>query len=64
MSALRPSNEGTLEWLSVSQLASQPIVEDVAVLLAKLRSMGEVDPPFSARSFYDPSGKLCVEFAE
>ena len=60
----RPSAEGALEWLSASQLADRPLVEDVAVLLGRLRSMAESDPPFAARSFYDSSGKLCVEFAE
>lgn len=61
---MRASEEGTLEWISVSQLASRPLVEDVAVMLEKIFAMQESDPPFSARSFYDPSGKLRVEFAE
>ena len=63
-SALRPSEEGALEWLSVSQLAGKPLVEDVAVILEKIRAMRESDPPFAARSFYDSSGQLRVEFAE
>ena len=62
--ALRASDEGTLEWLSASQRAARPLVEDVAVLLEKILAMRESDPPFAARSSYDPSGKLCVEFAE
>ena len=62
--ALRASGEGTLEWLPASQLAGRPLVEDVAVILQRLRSMRESDPPFAARSFYDSSGKLCVEFVE
>lgn len=64
VSALSPSDEGTLEWLSVSQLADRPVVEDVAVFLKKIFAMRESDPPFAARSFYDPSGRLQVEFAE
>ena len=62
--ALRASDEGTLEWLSASQRAGLPLVEDVAVFLEKILAMRESDPPFAARSFYDPSGQLCVEFAE
>ena len=58
------SDEGTLAWLSASQRAARPLVEDVAVLLEKILAMRESDPPFAARSSYDPSGKLCVEFAE
>ena len=61
---LRPSEEGMLEWLPVSQLAGQPLVEDVALILGRLGSMREADPPFAARSYYDSSGKLCLEFAE
>ena len=60
----RPSEEGRLEWLSVSQLAGQPLVEDVAVFLEKILAMRESDPPFAARSFYDSSGALIVEFAK
>ncbi len=58
----RPSAEGTLEWLSASELANQPLVEDVAILLDRIQSMRADDPPFSARSFY-VEGKLLVEFA-
>ena len=62
--ALRASDEGTLEWLSASQRAARPLVEDVAVLLEKILAMRESDPPFAARSFYDSSGVLIVEFAK
>ncbi len=58
----RPSEEGTLEWLSLSELVNQPLVEDVAVLLGRILQMRRDDPPFSARSFYDEDGKLKVEF--
>jgi 8-oxo-dGTP diphosphatase len=58
----RPSEEGTLEWLSTSELATRPLVEDVAVLLARILPMRADDPPFAARSFY-VDGNLKVEFA-
>ena len=58
----RPSEEGTLEWLSPSELATRPLVEDVAVLLARILPMRAGDPPFAARSFY-VDGILKVEFA-
>ncbi|MEW5938588.1 MAG: NUDIX domain-containing protein [Chloroflexota bacterium] len=60
----RESAEGTLEWLTASELASLPIVEDVAVLLGRILARAESDPPFAARSFYDADGKLKVEFAD
>ncbi len=58
----RPSEEGTLEWLPFDELDQYPLVEDVAVLLAKIRSMKGGDPPFSARSFYDDKERLRVRF--
>ena len=58
----RPSAEGTLEWLSLSELVDQPIVEDVTFLLGRILQMREGDPPFAARSFY-VGEKLKVEFA-
>ena len=61
---LRPSAEGTLEWLTTPGLTDQPLVEDVAALLGRILPMRREDPPFAARSFYDPNGKLIVEFAE
>ncbi len=60
---LRPSHEGTLEWLSLSAIADYPLVEDVAILLQKLQAMRPSDPPFSARSFYNAAGKLQVQFS-
>lgn len=59
----RPSEEGTLEWLSASELADQPLVEDVAVLLNRILPMRVDDPPFAAHSFYDSTGSLKVVFA-
>lgn len=58
----RSSSEGTLEWLSLSELADRPLVEDVAVLLGRILKMEEGDPPFSARSYY-LDGSLKLEFA-
>ncbi len=59
----RGGAEGTLEWLSASELAARPLVEDVAILLGRIRFMRADDPPFAARSFYDAEGKLKVLFA-
>ncbi|NOY98994.1 MAG: NUDIX domain-containing protein [Chloroflexi bacterium] len=60
----RPSNEGTLEWVPFADLTDYPLVEDVALLLARIRQMRPDDPPFAARSFYDEDGNLVVRFAE
>lgn len=60
----RPSVEGDLVWLPSDGLEGYPLVEDVSVLLARILEMGEYDPPFSARSFYDQDEKLQVLFGE
>ena len=62
--ATRPSAEGSLAWLPFDALDDYPLVEDVSILLARIREMGEHDPPFSARSFYGRDEKLHVCFGE
>lgn len=56
------SAEGTLEWLSFSDLESRPLVEDVAALLERILRLRAGDSPFSACSRY-VDGKLLIEFA-
>ena len=58
----RSSEEGTLEWLRFDELNQYPLVEDVAVLLERIRKMNVGEPPFSARSFYDENEKLTIRF--
>ncbi len=61
----RSSEEGSLEWIPFVELKEYPLVEDVAILLEKIREMDEQAPPFSARSFYDDDDeKLQVCFAK
>lgn len=59
-----PSAEGSAEWLPLDGLAGLPLIEDVALMLERIRTMTPQDPPFSARSFYDQSGKLILLFSE
>ncbi|MCP4142595.1 MAG: NUDIX domain-containing protein [Chloroflexi bacterium] len=60
----RPSEEGALEWLPFNELEQYPLVEDVAILLERIRNMDESKPPFSARSFYDENDKLTLRFGK
>ncbi|HEX9331591.1 MAG TPA: NUDIX domain-containing protein [Anaerolineales bacterium] len=60
----RPSREGTAEWIPFDRIGEYPIVEDLPILLSKIRHMQRGDPPFSARSYYDEQERLIVEFAE
>ena len=59
-----PSEEGSAEWIPFDQLGTLPVVEDLPILLSRIRHMPRGDPPFSARSYYDERERLIVEFAE
>src|SRR5215207_1253901 len=58
------STEGLAEWIPFDQISMLLVVEDLPVLLAKIRTMKRGDPPFSAQSYYDDHESLVVEFAE
>jgi 8-oxo-dGTP diphosphatase len=58
------SKEGLAEWIPFERMGELPVVEDLPILLSKIRTMQRGDPPFSARSFYDERERLIVEFAE
>ena len=60
----RPSREGTAEWVSFDRIGELSMVEDLPILLAKIRQMQRGTPPFSAKSYYDERERLIVEFAE
>jgi 8-oxo-dGTP diphosphatase len=61
---LTPSEEGIPEWIQFDALGTLPVVEDLPILLSKIRHMQRGDPPFSARSYYDERERLIVEIAE
>ena len=56
--------EGAAEWIPFDRIGDLPVVEDLPILLAKIRHMQRGDPPFSARSYYDERERLVVEFGE
>jgi len=61
---LRESAEGEAEWVPYERIPSLPTVEDVPQLVRRIRQMRRGDPPFAARSSYDKSGRLQLEFAD
>lgn len=61
---LKESAEGTLEWLSMDDLAGRHLVEDLPILLPRVLSMQPESKPFSARSFYDDLGRLQLIFSD
>jgi 8-oxo-dGTP diphosphatase len=58
------SDEGLAEWVPFDKISDLPVVEDLPVLLSRIHTSQRGDRPFSARSYYDESGKLMVAFAE
>ncbi len=61
---VKPSNEGTLEWVPQSRLAEYDLVEDLAVLLPRVLAMPDGAPPYFARYAYDENDRLVITFAE
>lgn len=59
----KASAEGALEWLPFEDVSNLPVVEDLPVLLRRIRKMKRGDAPFHARSFYEDE-KLIIVFAE
>jgi 8-oxo-dGTP diphosphatase len=57
----RASIEGELEWVEMEDIAKYPTVEDVPVLIERIRHLKKGEPPFAARSFYR-DGTLRMEF--
>jgi 8-oxo-dGTP diphosphatase len=56
------STEGVPEWIPLEEIQNLPAVEDLPIILERVRKMKPESPPFSARSFYDNGGKLTVKF--
>jgi 8-oxo-dGTP diphosphatase len=60
----KPSREGAAEWIPFGRIEELPVVEDLPILISRIRLMKPGDPPFSARSFYDDEDRLKVSFSE
>jgi 8-oxo-dGTP diphosphatase len=58
---LKASGEGSVEWVPIGAVAHLPVVEDLPILLQRIRAMQRGDPPFYARSNYE-NGKINLIF--
>jgi 8-oxo-dGTP diphosphatase len=56
------SAEGALEWIGRERLADLPLVEDLPALLPRILDAAPGAPPFFARTHYDASDQLVIEF--
>ncbi len=61
---LTASEEGLAEWIDFERIGELDVVEDLPILLKRIRGMKRGDPLFFARSFYTDAGKLIVKFEE
>jgi 8-oxo-dGTP diphosphatase len=61
---VRPSDEGTLEWIPRDRLLELDLVEDLPTLLPRVLAMGADEPPFFAHYSYDERDQLMVTFAK
>jgi 8-oxo-dGTP diphosphatase len=59
---VKPSDEGTLEWIPRDRLPTQDLVEDLPTLLPRVLAMSASDPPFFAHYRYDEQDRLIVAF--
>lgn len=59
-----PSAEGSLAWVSGTDLERLPLVEDLTVLLPRVMRWRPGLPVFFARSYYDHDEQLKVVFTE
>lgn len=57
---VRPSAEGTLEWVKRNQIKTLDLVEDLPELLPRVLAMQPSDPPFFARYHYDEHDQLII----
>jgi len=62
--SLRPSSEGVPEWIPANRLRGLPTVEDLQILISRIRTMKRGDPAFSARSYHRGGKGLTIEFHE
>lgn len=56
------SDEGSLEWVEVSQLNRYHLVEDLKIILPRILSQNPGDPPLSAVYTYDDQDRLQIRF--
>ncbi len=58
------SEEGTLHWLSHSQIESLDLVEDLPIIMPRILAMEEGDPPLFVHVSYDQHDVIQIHFAE
>ncbi len=57
-------SEGQAAWIKLAELESLPVLEDVPILIKKIKSLLTDESPFIGRSHYDAEGRLVLEFSK
>jgi len=60
---VKPSAEGTLEWVPLSKLGEYELVEDLPELLPRVLGLAEDAPPLCGRYTYDDADRLVITWA-
>jgi 8-oxo-dGTP diphosphatase len=60
---LQPTGEGSLEWVSIPDVALLSLVSDLPVLLPRVIDAQRADPLFFAHSYYNEKGELTLTIA-
>lgn len=61
---LSSSNEGTLQWILLSDVDNLSVVEDLKVLLPKIAEWRPGDPPLLIHYYDDENGEFQIEFED
>lgn len=61
---VRPSAEGTLEWVPLSRLGEYELVEDLPELLPRVLELAADAPPLCGRYAYDDADRLVITWAD
>jgi 8-oxo-dGTP diphosphatase len=56
-------SEGTLHWIPIDQLYQYDLVEDLPLILPRILSMPDTDPPFFVHVSYDEQDQIQMRFA-
>lgn len=54
--------EGNLEWIPLDKLDDYDLVEDLPIILPKIRGMSDTAPPYSVQVSYDENDDMQMQF--
>ena len=58
------SGEGTLHWVPITEVLDVDLVEDLPLILPRILSMTDTEPPLFLHVQYDADDQIQIQFAE